>query len=63
MIPNKSKDIIVPIICKRVISGSTIHTDEHKTHSLLSKIGFVHNFICHKYSFINKKKWCAYSTY
>ncbi|KCZ74370.1 hypothetical protein H311_04665, partial [Anncaliia algerae PRA109] len=52
-ISNKSKDIIIPVIRKRVISDSTIHTDEHKTHSLPSKIGFVHNFVCHKYSFIN----------
>ncbi|KCZ80069.1 hypothetical protein H312_02525 [Anncaliia algerae PRA339] len=60
-IPNKSKNIILPIICKRVIPGTTIHTDEHKTYSILSKIGFLHNSVCQSILF-STKKWCAYST-
>ncbi|KCZ79138.1 hypothetical protein H312_03480 [Anncaliia algerae PRA339] len=35
--------------------GTTIHTDKHRTYSIFSKVGFVHNSICHKYSLSTKK--------
>ena len=44
---------ILPIICANVASNSIIHTDEHKSYSALNNMGFVHDTVCHKYTFIN----------
>ncbi|KCZ76446.1 hypothetical protein H311_02556 [Anncaliia algerae PRA109] len=35
--------------------GTTIHRDKYKIYTILYKIGFVHNSVCYKYSFINKE--------
>ena len=41
---------LVPIICSQVASGSTIHTDEHRSYSNLSSFGYVHERITQKYN-------------
>ncbi|KCZ78475.1 hypothetical protein H311_00491, partial [Anncaliia algerae PRA109] len=33
-----------------------IWTDEQKTYSCLSKNGFIHDSVCHKYEFINRER-------
>ncbi|KCZ80230.1 hypothetical protein H312_02380 [Anncaliia algerae PRA339] len=55
LIENKKAETIIPIICNQVASGSKIWTDEHKSYSSLSKNGFIHESICHKYEFINSQ--------
>ncbi len=52
-IPNKLPSTMIPIICENVVSGSTIHTNEHRCHRILTSKGFVHDTVCHKYTFIN----------
>lgn len=58
VIQNKTIEIIMPIICERVVSGSEIHTDEHRTYFALSRHGFRHKSVCHKYMFINRENNC-----
>jgi hypothetical protein len=53
IISDKRQSTIVPIICIQVISGSTVHTDEHGAYHNLSSWYFVHGTVCHKYEFIN----------
>ncbi|KAG0441583.1 hypothetical protein DMUE_0937 [Dictyocoela muelleri] len=52
VIPNKKASTMIPIICDNVASGSTIRTDEHRSYSSLSKLGYTHQKICHKYNFV-----------
>jgi transposase-like protein len=52
-IENKKASTILPIICANVASNSIIHADKHKSYSSLSNIGFLHDTVCHKYTFIN----------
>lgn len=52
-IPNKQSATLIPIICDKVISGSTIYTDEFKSYISLAREGFVHKTICHKYMFVD----------
>ena len=44
----------MPIICNQVQSGSTVHTDEHRSYLSLNSKGFIHGTVCHKYNFINR---------
>lgn len=53
VIINKSIKTIMPIICDRVVVGSTIYTDEHRTYFALPRFGFLHQSVCHKYNFIH----------
>ncbi|KCZ80115.1 hypothetical protein H312_02477 [Anncaliia algerae PRA339] len=53
LIPNKSQETILPIITRQVSSNSTIWTDEHRSYSNLSQLGFFHQTVCHKYEFVN----------
>lgn len=53
IIPNKRASTIIPIICDRVISGSTIITDEHRSYNSLISHGFIHKSVCHKYNFVD----------
>lgn len=52
-IADKRALTILPIIVDRVLPGSLIYTDEHRSYTSLSKIGFLHESVCHKYSFVN----------
>lgn len=54
IIANKESRTIIPIICEHVISGSSIHTDEHKSYKALVRNGFLHKTVCHKYEFVEK---------
>lgn len=54
VIPNKSQNTIVPIICSQVNSGSVVHTDEHGAYFNLRNFNFLHDTVCHKYCFVNK---------
>lgn len=53
IIPNKESSTLIPIICRQVAQNSIIHTDEHRSYTNLHNFGFVHDTVCHKYSFIN----------
>lgn len=53
VIPDKKADTILPIICAQVVSGATIHTDEHRSYSSLSRYGYIHGTVCHKYTFVD----------
>ncbi|KCZ79342.1 hypothetical protein H312_03264 [Anncaliia algerae PRA339] len=57
LIPNKKEDTIILIHCNNV-NGPTIWTDEHKSYSSLTKNGYFHQSVCHKYNFINKINGC-----
>jgi transposase-like protein len=53
VIPEKRMSTLFPIICDRVVMGSVIHTDEHRSYSSLNRNGYYHNTVCHKYNFVN----------
>ncbi|CAH8853831.1 unnamed protein product [Trichobilharzia szidati] len=42
-IPNRSADVLIPIIQRLVLPGTTIHTDEWEGYSQLSSLGYIHN--------------------
>lgn len=54
VIANKESATLIPIICRNVVSGTKIWTDEHKSYNKLSDVGFFHDSVCHKYFFVNK---------
>ena len=47
VVPNVCKKILQPIIEENVAAGSTVHTDELKSYSGLSKAGFEHETVNH----------------
>lgn len=57
-IENKKSTTIIPIIRDHVVSGTEIHTDEHKSYNKLQKYGYNHKKVCHKYNFINRENNC-----
>lgn len=44
---------ILPIICDQVHVGSTIYTDDAKVYKKLTKLGFIHRSVIHKYNFVD----------
>ncbi|KCZ81497.1 hypothetical protein H312_01075, partial [Anncaliia algerae PRA339] len=54
VIPNKESNTIIPIICRNVVNGSIIWTEEYKSYSSLARNGIWHGTVCHKYEFVNK---------
>ena len=54
-IPDKKATTLLPIIQDNVVPGSLVFTDEHKSYSGLSKLGFKHLTVCHKKMFVNKE--------
>lgn len=38
VIDNKKIETMLPIICSRIVVGSLIHTDEHRTYKTLKKL-------------------------
>ncbi|KAG0419258.1 hypothetical protein DMUE_6377, partial [Dictyocoela muelleri] len=55
VIPDKKAETIIPIIFNQVTPNSIIWTDEHPSYSSLSSLNFIHDTVCHKYSFMNNK--------
>lgn len=53
IIEDKKATTIIPIICSQVASNSVIWTDEHKSYSQLCSLNYIHDTVCHKYTFIN----------
>ncbi len=53
VIVNKKVETIYPIIFQRVVSGTFLHTDEHRTYASLHNLGYIHDTVVHKYNFIN----------
>jgi hypothetical protein len=53
VIINKSISSIIPVVVERVVAGSLICTDEHKTYTALPRFGFEHKTVCHKRNFVN----------
>ncbi|KCZ76670.1 hypothetical protein H311_02327 [Anncaliia algerae PRA109] len=54
VIANKEANTILPIIFSQVQPFSKIHTDEHRSYSKLSTLGYDHDTVCHKYNFVDK---------
>lgn len=54
--PNEVANSILPIICDRVIIGSTIFADENKSYLKLISKRYIHKIVCHKYNFVDKKR-------
>jgi transposase-like protein len=55
VIPNKTKETMIPIIVSQVAPNSIIWTDEHKTYQCLREYDFTHETICYKYEFVNNE--------
>ena len=47
VVPNVRKKTLQPIIEENVVAGCTVHTDELKSYSGLSKVGFEHETVNH----------------
>lgn len=52
IIPNKTSEVMIPMILKHIVAGSTIYIDEHRTYFQLKKYEIYHQTICHKFNFI-----------
>lgn len=55
VIPDKTKNTLIPIICDQVATNSIIWTDELSTYKCLRQYGFNHDFVTHKYFFLNSE--------
>jgi hypothetical protein len=44
---------LIEIIRNHVLPGITIHTDEWAAYRTLSRLGYEHNAVCHKYNFVS----------
>jgi transposase-like protein len=53
IIPNKSAAALIPIICSQVSPYSIIWTDKLSTYKSLNKYNYIHDFVTHKYEFVN----------
>lgn len=53
---NKKKEIIIQIICDRVMNGIAIYTCGHRTYKALESNNCEHKSLYHKYKFVNNKK-------
>ncbi|KAG0442550.1 hypothetical protein DMUE_0193 [Dictyocoela muelleri] len=54
IINNKEEEKIVIIICSQVACNTTICTDEHCAYANLRDYNYVHDTVCHKYTYINE---------
>ncbi|KAG0434252.1 hypothetical protein DMUE_5252 [Dictyocoela muelleri] len=52
-IPNKKASTLIPIITRVFDRQSIIWTDEHKSYSSLSSMGYTHSTVCHEREFMN----------
>lgn len=55
IIENKTENVLLPIITRQVAYQSIIWTDEHKAYCNLSKHGYIHRTVCHKYQFVTQE--------
>ncbi|KAG0438877.1 hypothetical protein DMUE_2823 [Dictyocoela muelleri] len=54
IIPDKSRNTILPIIMRQVAPNSVITTDEHSSYQKINTYDYQHDTICLKYNFINQ---------
>ncbi|KAG0438993.1 hypothetical protein DMUE_2737 [Dictyocoela muelleri] len=54
IIPDKSRNTILPIIMRQVAPNSVICTDEHSSYQNLNTYDYQHDTVYHKYNFINQ---------
>ncbi|KAG0435590.1 hypothetical protein DMUE_4660, partial [Dictyocoela muelleri] len=54
IIPDKSRNTILPIIIRQVAPNSVIWTDEHCFYQNLNTYDYQYDTVCHKYNFINQ---------
>ena len=47
VIPNVTRQIVMPLITENVKQGSTVHTDEFQTYKSFNKEGFGHEEVKH----------------
>ncbi|CAH8855940.1 unnamed protein product [Trichobilharzia szidati] len=52
-IPDRSANVLLPIIQRLVLPGTTIYTDEWSSYSQLSNLGYIHEVVNHTTGFIN----------
>ena len=54
-ISDKKSSKILSIILENVLNNTIIYTDEHKSYSKLSSLGYIRDIVCDKYEFVNSK--------
>lgn len=52
-VPNRSTEILLPIIRKYVIAGSIIHTDKWRAYDALQNENYIHQTVNHSANFID----------
>ena len=50
---NRSKEVLIPIICSTVKPNSEIWSDEWKAYNSLSDLGYIHKTVNHSENFVN----------
>lgn len=53
LVPNRTRDTIIPIIQAHVTVGTTIHSDEAAIYGILSQRGYHHKTVKHKENYVN----------
>lgn len=52
LVPNRTRDVLLPIIELHVVRDSIIHTDEAPVYRILSQRGYEHYTVCHKETYV-----------
>lgn len=52
-VKDRTKETLLPLICKYIKTGTTIISDEWKAYSKLQQLGYHHSTVCHKLNFVN----------
>ena len=52
LVPNRSAEVLLPIIQKVVLPGSIIHSDQWKSYRTLQGMGFEHRTVNHSINFV-----------
>lgn len=52
-VPDWTRETVFPIICRHVIPGTQIHTDEARIYATLNQEGFEHRTVCHNDNYVD----------
>jgi len=53
MVPDRSAETLLPIICEKIRAGSTIYSDSWRSYTRLQEEGYDHHVVNHRYNFVD----------
>ncbi|KAH7823178.1 putative transposase-like protein [Monocercomonoides exilis] len=62
IVPDRTKETLIPIILDHLKFGTKIYSDKWKAFQCLSTFGYLHETVCHKRKFFNKENKACTNT-